>query len=317
MSTRALRNRREIRYTPIGNDDWSGQLEFLSHLQIREAASEITEAFSHLMADRTAVAKPDARQWCLLRACMSALIPSSSDSPSGTLRETEALAILNSASVQQLAQYRYEVSRSLDHFYRRYGRAQAYMFQVVHSRTARRAGWCLQSYPDFRNYTLMVRCGESVEAPGVQLAEHAESLIGRALEAEFQAYYRLPARADHELDRYFVQDGPAWRRIVHVLDGCGRRGWTLREPAANPSTYRLVSARAGWERVTSTTTELRVRSTEYWYLRWWDAAKQAYAYPYRETNQQIYFLTQCSDGWRIDDNSYPAPRTSAPHRRRR
>ena len=52
-----------------------------------------------------------------------------------------------------------------------------------------------------------------------------------------------------------------------------------------------------------------VRTTEYWYLRWWGTIEGKYRYPYRETNRQADILTQRGDAWLVR-------RTFARHRDR-
>jgi hypothetical protein len=79
----------------------------------------------------------------------------------------------------------------------------------------------------------------------------------------------------------------------------------------NPSTKRLLALRvnrfAGREALVAT--------TEYWHLRWWGAKEKSYAYPYRETNHQMYVLRKEPDAdWRVYENLRPAPRSSAPAR---
>lgn len=61
--------------------------------------------------------------------------------------------------------------------------------------------------------------------------------------------------------------------------------------------------------------EASVSTMEYWYLRGCDAKKDAYVYPYRETNHQIYVLRREANTWKVYENQRPAPRTSVPHRR--
>jgi hypothetical protein len=63
--------------------------------------------------------------------------------------------------------------------------------------------------------------------------------------------------------------------------------------------------------------EVIVRTTEYWYLRWWSAVEQKYRYPYRETNRHTYILIRTAEGWLVDENIQPAPRSCTPHRQRK
>ena len=79
---------------------------------------------------------------------------------------------------------------------------------------------------------------------------------------------------------------------------------------ANPSTKRLLAIDVKEIRGN----EAVVRTTEYWYLRWWSTVEQRYRYPYRETNRQTYLLVNTPDGWLVDENIRPAPRSSAPYR---
>jgi hypothetical protein len=57
-----------------------------------------------------------------------------------------------------------------------------------------------------------------------------------------------------------------------------------------------------------------VRTTEYWYLRWWSTVEQRYRDPYRETNRQTYLLVNTPDERLVEEDIRPAPRASTPHR---
>ena len=110
--------------------------------------------------------------------------------------------------------------------------------------------------------------------------------------------------------RCFRGGGDAYRDLIHTLTQQKRRGWVLSNPH-NPSTKRLlaIEVKEIWG------DEAVVRTTEYWYLRWWSTIEQKYSYPYRETNRHTYILTNTSAGWRVDANIRPAPRSSTPHRK--
>ena len=58
-----------------------------------------------------------------------------------------------------------------------------------------------------------------------------------------------------------------------------------------------------------------VRTTEYWYLRWWSTFEGKYRYPYRETNRHTYILTRRGDNWLVEENIQPPPLSSTPHRK--
>ncbi len=99
---------------------------------------------------------------------------------------------------------------------------------------------------------------------------------------------------------------------VHTLEQLKRRGWVLSNPY-NPSTKRLLAIEVKEIR----DEEAIVRTTEYWYLRWWSTVEQKYRYPYRETNRQTYILLNTSDGWLVKENMRAPPRSSTPHRQRK
>lgn len=130
------------------------------------------------------------------------------------------------------------------------------------------------------------------------------------MDAEFEAYRALPAIDETKLLRWLTGDGPACRDLIHTLTRVAQRGWILTNPR-NPSTKRLLQIDVK---------EIRdgkavVRTTEYWYLRWWSTIEKKYRYPYRETNRQTYILTQRGGDWLVQENIRPPPLSSTPHRK--
>lgn len=132
------------------------------------------------------------------------------------------------------------------------------------------------------------------------------------IDAEFNAYQELPDFDEGPLQRWFRPESGAYRDLVHTLAQLKRRGWVLSN-RCNPSTKRLLAVEVKEIRGN----EAVVRTTEYWYLRWWSTIEQKYRYPYRETNRHTYILVKTSDGWRVEENIHPAPRSSTPHRQRK
>jgi hypothetical protein len=130
------------------------------------------------------------------------------------------------------------------------------------------------------------------------------------IDAEFNAYLALPDINDAPLLRWFRIGGDAYRDLTHTLMQHKRRAWVLSNPH-NPSTKRLLAIEVKEIRGD----EAVVRTTEYWYLRWWSTVEQDYTYPYRETNRHTYILANTSAGWRVDSNIHPALRLSAPRRK--
>jgi len=139
---------------------------------------------------------------------------------------------------------------------------------------------------------------------------YIERIIAEAVDAEFQAYQRLPDVNPNLLYPWFYPESPAIKEILNLLHRHHQRGWVISN-YMNPSTKRLMKIKVK----TIALDEAVVSTMEYWYLRWWDLNKISYVYPYRETNRQLYILKKESDRWKVFENQRPAPRTSVPHRR--
>jgi hypothetical protein len=97
---------------------------------------------------------------------------------------------------------------------------------------------------------------------------------------------------------------------MHVLLRHKQRGWVISNNM-NPSSKRILSLKVK----SIEKEEAVVTTTEYWYLRWWDINKDAYTFPYRETNRQSYILKKDKGIWKVHQFIRPQPRTSLPHRR--
>lgn len=118
----------------------------------------------------------------------------------------------------------------------------------------------------------------------------------------------MPDSDEAPLLRWVRRESGAHRDLVHTLTQLRRLGWVLSDPS-NPSTKRLLAIEVKEIRGS----EAVVRTTEYWYLRWWSTVEQTYRYPYRETNRHTYLLVNTPEGWLADENIRPAPRSSAPY----
>ena len=80
----------------------------------------------------------------------------------------------------------------------------------------------------------------------------------------------------------------------------------------NPSTKRLPSIEV--RKIDSG--KAFVRTSEYWYLRWWRILEDKYCNPYRETNRVTYILIDTPEGWLVEENIRPAALSSTPHRQK-
>ena len=280
------------------------EMEYLSLDEIREKQSEIRGAFDRLMENKALVNRPGSKQWRFFRACLNQLLGSTAPMPFDTLDRTPA------------AQYKFEVEDKLARFYQRPGVSQPFVFSLCHRSNLNRFGFFEEDeYPTVADYCLLVRdlAGESftqIETDKASLKAYLERVIAEAADAEFRAYQALPKIESGELDKWFYPESPAKKEIRNLLQRHKAKGWNLTNPL-NPSTKRVLSIKI--KKISPF--ETFVQTTEYWYLRWWNSRKGSYAYPYRETNRQIYVLRKDGGDWKVYENLRPSPRTSAPHRR--
>ncbi|HAR97040.1 MAG TPA: hypothetical protein DCR97_13935 [Deltaproteobacteria bacterium] len=174
-------------------------------------------------------------------------------------------------------------------------------------------------YPSIANYCVLVRDlsseaihGEMPKLDSIQTKAYIERVVAEAVDAEYGAYMSLPDVRIDEIDKWFCSDGPARKEIINILERHKKKGWVISNPM-NPSTKRLLIIRV--KKIAEK--EAVVNTTEYWYLKWWDLKEGSYAYPYRETNRQVYILRKESDTWKVFENLRPLPRSSVPHRWKR
>lgn len=281
-------------------------MEFLSLDLIREKEPEIREAFNRLIANKALANKPSSKQWRFFKACLEGLF-----NPTGISSFDEVAPVT-------AAQYKFEVEDKLTRFYQRPGTSQSFVFSLCHKKHLVGFGLGLDKpYPSIAGYGLLVRdlAGEAltpVENDKTALKAYLERVISEAADAEFRAYQALPEVRTEDLKRWFYPGSPAYKEIANLLERHRFKGWTLTNPL-NPSTKRILDIKVK----TVGAAESVVHTTEYWYLRWWNTRKESYAYPYRETNRQVYILKKDGADWKVFENLRPSPRTSAPHRKAR
>ncbi len=276
-------------------------MEFLTLEQLRECGLEVRAAFDALMENRTLAVRKNARQWQFFRSCLER-----------TLGALPGACFLDWP--HQLAQLKFEVEDKLRRFYLSHGRPVDFVFALVHRRDAVRDRLITDPhYPQTAGYYLLVRDrrdgGEAAYTALADTRAYLEKVVASSIDAEFSAYQALPDIDDAALLRWLRREGGAYRDLVHTLTQLERRGWVVSNPS-NPSTKRLLAIEVKEMRGN----EAVARTTEYWYLRWWSTVEQKYRYPYRETNRHTYVLVNTADGWRVEENIRPAPRSSTPHR---
>lgn len=126
--------------------------------------------------------------------------------------------------------------------------------------------------------------------------DYFTDLIREANEAEFRAYMALPEIDTAGFDRYFTREGMAKKSILGALYNSSSKNRTLLEP---PSSYTILDV----EVVQRSDEEVRVETTEKWYLLMCDHAEPR-GYLYDTLNNQLYLLKKEDELWKIDVNHY-------------
>lgn len=276
---------------------------FLSHAEVRAREPLIRSELAVLLASASLVGRPGAAQWRFFQAAVLALF---GEPPPLDLR---------SLTPRRAAQLKFEVEDRLRRYYLNPGRPVGLVFGLVHAATLARQELSHDLIaPAVSGYVARIRdIGEDLLSPcgPRELRSLLEAVVSDAIDAEFAAYRALPEIDEDTLALHFVRDGPAWLGVMHVLSRHQQRGWTLTNPL-NPSTKRLLSVDIRDIEQGSAS----ARTSEYFYLRWWDTTRGKYAYAYRELNKQQYVLETGDDGrWRVLDNLRPSPRWTPPNRR--
>lgn len=127
-----------------------------------------------------------------------------------------------------------------------------------------------------------------------------KTFIKNALNAELEAYRRLPILYIEDLLQYFLPDGQAFMRINNVLHTQQAKKWCLNNPH-NPSCANLLNLRI----ISQTDEKTLLETEEYWYIKWFDPEKKEYVYTYNEKNTQEYIIEKDKDNkWKIHLNIY-------------
>jgi hypothetical protein len=214
------------------------------------------------------------------------------------------------------AQLKFEVEDKLRRYYSRPGQRLEYVFTLEHqSRMPDDDMVTGGEYPTIAGYAFLVRKIGAAGPPAGdggwdETRQYLERIVAECIDAEFRAYQTLPEIRQEGLANWFIPGGPAYLEIVNLLVRHQRKGWVIANPL-NPSTKRLMSVQVVRQKNPD---EQLVKTSEYWYLKWYDSSSDSYAYVYRETNRQMYVLRPHEGTWKVYQNIRPSPRTSIPMR---
>lgn len=158
-------------------------------------------------------------------------------------------------------------------------------------------------YPDVDTY---LKAEQIYEQPALGIIS---DFITQAMQAEFNAYKSVPEcnEALEALKNYFLAEGPAYKRIINVLENQCSRGWVLTNPN-NPSAHEVIDVK-----IQETFKDKAIIKThEHWVLQWYDTLERAYKFSYNNTNHQNYILKKVDAHWKVWSNSYAAPEKYLP-----
>lgn len=275
--------------------------EFLSHEAVLQRVDAIRTARDRLLGQKSLVVKRSARQWRFFSDCVDRLLVPESSSE------------FDQSDPRQIVSLKFEVDTKLRRYYERPGQPVEFVFVLVHKRNL--PGYLTggMSYPDVGGYAVLVR-PLSLDEPfraDERAAVQAEILevVRQGAEAEFGAYRALPQIYLENIDRVFYKDGPARKEILTILYRHAAKEWVISNED-NPSTKSLHSI----DLKRYSEKDAIVKTSEYWYLRWYSICSNKYVKVYRETNLQTYLLLKEDGKWKIYQNERPFPRSGAPGR---
>jgi len=128
------------------------------------------------------------------------------------------------------------------------------------------------------------------------------ALINQYMQVEFNAYLSVPKinTAKKILTEYFIPEGPAYKKVIGVIQNQTTRGWVITNPN-NPSAYEIIDAK-----IKETFNNKAIIEThEHWVLKWYSHSESNYKFSYNHTNYQSYILKKVDGQWKIWSNSYP------------
>jgi hypothetical protein len=277
--------------------------EYLSNDDIMAIAQPIREAFQSLLRSPMLIRRPKSRQWVFLQRLFESLF--------GEITRSFG------ASPTQLAQYKFEVESRLRQYYEIEGSGPIrYIFAIRNRNEALSRGLIDEKYPFVDGYVILISdtSGTMDFPPKRASRQLMERVVDDAFRAELAVYRACPVADLSFLDGLFVKGGNKYKYIANIAKRHHIKGWTINQPPENPSTARLLNLRV----LKIDGGSAKVRTVEYWYLRWWSIKERKYVEnPWKETSTIIYWLNLVNGRWLVDADYMPKPRAQSPRRMRR
>jgi hypothetical protein len=177
-----------------------------------------------------------------------------------------------------------------------------YVLQPMDKRilnTLNKWSWFLK-YKGWQEFTEAKK--EQYNIKDQSLEKVLDAVVGNAANAEFEAYRALPEIKTDELKKYLITTGTAYKRIYNILVQHSKKKWVINNEN-NPSGHTTYNR---WiERVNSK--EAIIKSSEYYYLRWFELPTSEYVHIYNEENVQTWTLYFEEGTWKVFSTYYPPP----------
>jgi len=269
---------------------------YLTKSEVTSLEAQVRAEFEKLIGHRLLTPQPPvAKQWQFFRHCFHVLM----GDPCEEFQYDDG----------QTRYYKSEVSQRLSWFYSALpDMSFNYYFRLEHVSKKRKFMEADADYPSCKQYLLLVFPAVARELEQQERENILLRAVDDAVNAEFTAYRRLPDRDLRSLGEFFDPDGPAYRRICETLERHHKNGEVISNDG-NPSRKELRSLKIVREDAES----IKIRSVEYWYLRWWSQKLGRYASTvYEGRNWQSYTLVKRGGRWLVWDNDYRRPRATLP-----
>jgi hypothetical protein len=138
-----------------------------------------------------------------------------------------------------------------------------------------------------------------------QIKKQIISTIISANQCQFNAFKNLNLNDTIKIDKFYHKLGSARKSIVTLLRESSKNARRIDFPTDNPSFYTIHDARV----IELTQINAIIKTTEHWFLKWYDVELKKYTVSYDLKNEQIYELEKIKNEWKIKNNFYEGKAT--------
>lgn len=125
-------------------------------------------------------------------------------------------------------------------------------------------------------------------------------VIEDANQVQFEMYRTLELKDSLILDNFYTKMGSAKKAIITVIKQNSTKPRRINLPLDNPSFYKIFTKQV----LTIDSDVATVKTTEHWFLKWYNIETNKYEVSYDVKNEQFYELMKQDGRWKIDHNFY-------------